>query len=721
MKIVLKTLGKYKIWIILVLVLLFVQAYCDLALPDYTSDIINIGIQSGGIEKNIPEAISETEMNKILAFTTTEESENILSNYTLIEKENNEYIEDYPILQEESIYKLNDISQEQESKLEEIFRLPIVIIYNTQEVESINLDDIDLDIQTIKESYENIESDLTEQYVKAYLRQEYESLGIDIESMQTDYIIKTGAKMIAIALVIMTVTIITTFLASKIAANFISELRKQVVNKVMDFSNAELKNISTSSLITRCTNDIQQIQILIVMLLRIVIYAPILGIGALTKLSGTSLGGVIAVAILAIIGFIILLLVIVMPKFQKIQKLIDKMNMISREILNGLPVIKAFATEKHEEKRFDDVNLNLSKTQLFTRRVMSGLMPYLTLVMNATSVAIVWFASKQIDIGTMQVGDMTAVLTYTIQIIMSFLMLSMISIMGPRAMVSIKRINEVLDTEISIKDKPKEELKTFDKNQKGILEFQNVSFKYPDAEEYMLQDISFKAEKGSVTAFIGSTGSGKSTLVNLIPRFYDVTKGKILIDGVDIRDVSLKELRSKIGFVPQKGFLFSGTIKSNINFGNENISSEETEKAARISCAKSFIEEKENKYESSISQGGTNVSGGQRQRLAIARAIAFNPEFYVFDDSFSALDYKTDSQVRKNIFEEMKDVTIIIVAQRIGTIMNADQIIVLDDGKVVGKGTHSELLQTCETYKEIANSQLSQKEIEDSKRGDENA
>ena len=721
MKIVLKTLGKYKIWIILVLVLLFVQAYCDLALPDYTSDIINIGIQSGGIEKNIPEAISETEMNKILAFTTTEESENILSNYTLIEKENNEYIEDYPILQEESIYKLNDISQEQESKLEEIFRLPIVIIYNTQEVESINLDDIDLDIQTIKESYENIESDLTEQYVKAYLRQEYESLGIDIESMQTDYIIKTGAKMIAIALVIMIVTIITTFLASKIAANFTAELRKQVVNKVMDFSNAELKNISTSSLITRCTNDIQQIQMLIVMLLRIVIYAPILGIGALTKLSGTSLGGVIAVAILAIIGFIILLLVIVMPKFQKIQKLIDKMNMISREILNGLPVIRAFATEKHEEKRFDDVNLNLSKTQLFTRRVMSGVMPYLTLVMNATSVAIVWFASKQIDIGTMQVGDMTAVLTYTIQIIMSFLMLSMISIMGPRAMVSIKRINEVLDTEISIKDKPKEELKTFDKNQKGILEFQNVSFKYPDAEEYMLQDISFKAEKGSVTAFIGSTGSGKSTLVNLIPRFYDVTKGKILIDGVDIRDVSLKELRSKIGFVPQKGFLFSGTIKSNINFGNENISSEETEKAARISCAKSFIEEKENKYESSISQGGTNVSGGQRQRLAIARAIAFNPEFYVFDDSFSALDYKTDSQVRKNIFEEMKDVTIIIVAQRIGTIMNADQIIVLDDGKVVGKGTHSELLQTCETYKEIANSQLSQKEIEDSKRGDENA
>ena len=721
MKIVLKTLGKYKIWIILVLVLLFVQAYCDLALPDYTSDIINIGIQSGGIEKNIPEAISETEMNKILAFTTTEESENILSNYTLIEKENNEYIEDYPILQEESIYKLNDISQEQESKLEEIFRLPIVIIYNMQEVESINLDEIDLDIQTIKESYENIESDLTKQYVKAYLRQEYESLGIDIESMQTDYIIKTGAKMIAIALVIMAVTIITTFLASKIAANFTAELRKQVVNKVMDFSNAELKNISTSSLITRCTNDIQQIQILIVMLLRIVIYAPILGIGALTKLSGTSLGGVIAVAILAIIGFIILLLVIVMPKFQKIQKLIDKMNMISREILNGLPVIKAFATEEHEEKRFDDVNLNLSKTQLFTRRVMSGLMPYLTLVMNATSVAIVWFASKQIDIGTMQVGDMTAVLTYTIQIIMSFLMLSMISIMGPRAMVSIKRINEVLDTEISIKDKPKEELKTFDKNQKGILEFQNVSFKYPDAEEYMLQDISFKAEKGSVTAFIGSTGSGKSTLVNLIPRFYDVTKGKILIDGVDIRDVSLKELRSKIGFVPQKGFLFSGTIKSNINFGNENISSEETEKAARISCAKSFIEEKENKYESSISQGGTNVSGGQRQRLAIARAIAFNPEFYVFDDSFSALDYKTDSQVRKNIFEEMKDVTIIIVAQRIGTIMNADQIIVLDDGKVVGKGTHSELLQTCETYKEIANSQLSQKEIEDSKRGDENA
>ncbi len=703
MKKMLGILKKYTLGIILVIALLVVQAYCDLALPDYTSSIINTGIQEGGIESTAPEAISETEMNKILIFTNPENTEKILSRYNLVEKENIG-----------NIYELKEISKQEKQELEDIITKPIVMVYYSEKA------DLDTMMQSMQAEETQIDSSMLEQAAKAYLQEEYAKVGIDVEAMQIRYIAKTGAKMIGLAAIIMLVTIITTFLASRIAANFTADLRKTVVSKVMDFSNAEFNDISTSSLITRCTNDIQQVQMFIVMLLRMVLYAPIIGIGAITKLTGSTLGGVIAVAILAIIGFIILILVVAMPKFQKIQKLIDKVNMIAREILTGLPVIRAFATEKHEEKRFDEANYELTKTQLFTRRIMSGLMPYLTFVMNATSVAIVWFASKQIDLGTMQVGNMTAILTYTIQIIMSFLMLSMISIMGPRAMVSIKRINEVLNKQVSIKNKPENELKKFDENKKGYLEFKNVSFKYPDGEECVLENINFKVEPGTTTAFIGSTGSGKSTLINLIPRFYDVTEGQILIDGIDIKDVSLQDLRSKIGYVPQKGLLFSGTIESNIKFGNENLSKEEVEKAAKISCAQDFIEEKEEKYESSISQGGTNVSGGQRQRLAIARAIAINPEIYIFDDSFSALDYKTDSMVRKNLANETKGATILIVAQRISTIMNADQIIVLNEGKVVGIGKHKELLENCETYQEIASSQLSQKEIDKSKGGEKN-
>lgn len=735
-------LKKHTFGIILVIILLIIQAYCDLKLPDYTSSIINVGIQESGIESILPESISEKEMDKILLFVSPEEKGKILDNYLLIEKGNNEYKKKYPLVNKENIYVRKQIDKQKVKELEDNIRIPIAMVYTLQNT---NIEDITnkmegekeeysqimsmlpkgSDIFTVlevikpeqinkiseefKKQYENLEGSMLDQSIKVYLQEQYKNIGINIEDMQIRYIAKTGAKMIGLAAIIMFVTIATTYLASRIAANFTADLRKKVVEKTMDFSSAEFIDISTSSLITRCTNDIQQVQILLVMVLRMILYAPILGVGAVTKLTGSTLGGIIAVAILAIIGFIILLLLLAMPKFQKIQTLIDKVNMITREILTGLPVIRAFATEKHEEKRFDEANDDLTKNQLFTRKIMSGMMPYLTLVMNATSVAIIWFASKQIDLGTMQVGNMTAILTYGMQIIMSFLMLSMISIMGPRAWISVKRINEVLNKEISIKDK--EELKTFDKDKRGIIEFKNVSFKYPDGEEPVLENISFETKPGTTTAFIGSTGSGKSTLVNLIPRFYDVTQGTILIDGVDIRDVALKDLRAKIGFVPQKGLLFSGTIDSNIRFGIENLDVPGVKKAARISCSEEFIEEKDEKYNFEIAQGGTNVSGGQRQRLSIARAIAINPEFYVFDDSFSALDYKTDSIVRQNLAKEIKDATILIVAQRISTIMHADQIIVLDEGKIVGKGTHEELLKNCETYQEIASSQLSKEEL----------
>lgn len=726
MKQILKILKKYTFWIVLVIILLLIQAYCDLKLPDYTSNIINVGIQSAGIESSIPEVITEKSMNELLLFIEDETDPKILSKYTLIEKGESRYIEEYPSLENENIYVLNKISKEEKEQLKEKLTLPMAITYYIGQMDNQKASgqmmlqgteqEINQMIESFKSQYEEVDSSILEQAAKAYLQEEYKQVGIDLEKMQISYIAITGLKMIALAAIIMAVTIATSFLASKIAANFTADLRTKVVSKVMDFSSAEFINLSTSSLITRCTNDIQQVQMLLVMLLRMVLYAPIIGIGALTKLAGTTLGGVVAVAILAIIGFIILILVVAMPKFQKIQKIIDKINMIAREILNGLPVIRAFATEEHEEERFDIANTDLTKTQLFTRRVMAGLMPYLTFVMNAASVAIIWFASKQIDLGTMQVGNMTAILTYTMQIITSFLMLSMISIMGPRAMVSAKRIAEVLNKEISIENKSENELKKFDDNTKGIIEFKNVTFQYPDGEEPMLEDISFVTKPGTTTAFIGPTGSGKSTLVNLIPRFYDVTKGQILIDGVDVRDVSLQDLRNKIGFVPQKGLLFSGTIESNIKFGDENLNDADMKKAAEISCAKGFVEDKQEQYNSVISQGGTNVSGGQRQRLSIARAVAIKPEFYVFDDSFSALDYKTDSQVRKNIAKEINDATILIVAQRISTIMHADQIIVLEDGKIVGKGTHKELLENCKTYQEIASSQLSEKEIEDSKK-----
>ncbi len=530
---------------------------------------------------------------------------------------------------------------------------------------------------------------------------------------QSNYILITGIRMIGIALLSMSCAVAIMFLSSRVAANLGKTLREKVFKKVLQFTRKEFMEFSTASLITRTTNDVQQIQMLITMLFRTVVYAPIMGIGAFIRVltnSNNSMAWVIGLAILCIIGIVLVLFVIAMPRFKKLQDLVDRLNLVSREILTGLPVIRAFNTEKKEEKRFDDANTNLMKTNIFVNRTMSIMMPALMFVMNSVMLLIVWVGAGKVDEGIMQVGDIMAFIQYTMHIVISFLVISMISIMLPRAQVSARRINEVLETEASIKDK--EEVKEFKEEKKGYVEFKNVSFRYPDADTEILEDITFIAKPGETTALIGSTGSGKSTVVNLIPRFYDVTGGELLIDGVNIKDVPQKELRSRIGFVPQRGVLFSGTIESNIKYGNNSMSDEEMKKAAEIAQATDFIERKEKGFDSEIAQGGNNVSGGQKQRLSIARALAIDPEIIVFDDSFSALDFKTDSKLREELSKQTKGKTVIIVAQRISTILNADQIIVLDEGKIVGKGTHKELMQNCEEYKEIAMSQLTEDELE---------
>ena len=727
MKHVLKILKKYSFYIILVFALLFMQANCDLTLPEYTSDIVNIGIQQNGIESPIPEVIREEEYNKLLLFMDSESQEKVNNSYTLISNDNKEYLSIYPLLEEENLYVLTNESEE----LRSIITLPMIMVYSTSQEsfdptsfgmqipDGMNIFDMlkamdqeshNQFIDKLEENYSTDTVSLLEQTAIVYLKNEYSKIGIDVETMQLSYIATTGLKMLALALTSMVLTIASVFLTSRIAAFFSRDLRSKVVNKVMTYSNTEFESFSTASLITRSTNDIQQIQMLIVMLLRIVFFAPIMGIGALAKVSGNDMSWIIALAVVTIIGFVIILFSIAMPKFNKVQKLIDKVNLVSREILSGIPVIRAFGTEKHEEKRFDDANKNLMNVNLFVNRVMTIMMPSMMFIMNGVSVLIVWVGASKIDAGTLQVGTLIAFITYTMQIIMSFLMISMVSIMVPRAFVSLKRIGEVLDKDTSIKqiDKP---LK-FNEELKGVVEFKDVYFRYPDAEEDVLQNISFKAMPGTTTAFIGSTGSGKSTLINLIPRFFDVTGGKILIDGIDIRKANIEKLRDKIGYVPQKGMLFSGTIESNIAFGLDKFDYEKITKAAEISQSLEFIENKKDKFKSEISQGGTNVSGGQRQRLAIARAIATDPEIYIFDDSFSALDYKTDAKLRKELVKYTKNSTIFIVAQRISTVMQADQIIVLDKGHIVGIGTHKELLKSCEIYQEIAYSQLSKEELE---------
>lgn len=748
---VLKYLKKTWISVIVIVALLCVQAAADLALPDYTSKIVNVGIQQGGIDAAIPEAISKDEMDNLLMFTNDDSK--ILDCYKLVSKDSvsndeyNNYLKEYPALENEEVYVLNKLNKDQKNNLEEMLKKPLVQVYlmqndqmqekikeslfaNVPEPQKEAMKDMELmDIlktmpeenlekitSNINEQIDNMQGTIVDQAAISSVKEEYKKLNMDVDKIQNKYIVFAGLQMLGIAFISMASAITIMLLSARVAAKLGNTLRDKVFKKVLSFSTKEFNEFSTASLITRSTNDIQQIQMLITMLFRVVVYAPIIGIGGFIRVltnSDTSMAWIIGLAILCIIGIVGTLFLLTMPKFKKLQDLVDKLNLVSREILTGLPVIRAFNTEKKEEKRFDGANKNLMKASIFVNRSMSMMMPLLMFIMNSITLLIVWVGGHNVDSGIMQVGDMMAFIQYTMQIVMSFLMISMISIMLPRAAVSAKRINEVIDTTPSIKDKDK--TKDFDDDKKGLVEFKDVSFKYPDADSEILEDISFTAEPGKTTAIIGSTGSGKSTVVNLIPRFYDVTGGELLIDGVNIKDVSQRDLRSKIGFVPQKGMLFTGTIRSNIKYGNPSMSDDDMIKAATIAQATEFIESKPKKYDEEISQGGTNVSGGQRQRLSIARAIATDPEIFVFDDSFSALDLKTDSKLRAALKEKTENKTVIIIAQRISTILDADKIIVLEEGKIAGIGKHEELMKNCEIYKQIALSQLSKEELENGK------
>lgn len=745
---ILKNLKESLISVIIIVILLCLQAGTDLALPDYTSKIVNIGIQQGGIQNVSPEAIRKEQMENLLLFSTDDEK--ILNCYTLIskkemeDKEYEKYLKQYPELENQDIYVLNNLKKEQKEELDTLIAKPLMIIYsisneetakeikknilqNTPKAQQSILEQADL-LTIIKNMPEETRNNIleesskmvdekfgnmTEQVAIQATKQEYAQIGMDLDKIQNDYILFTGMQMLGIALISMIAAIIIMYLSSRVAAKLGQNLRNKVFKKVLGFSIEEFKAFSTASLITRSTNDIQQIQNLIAMLFRVVVYAPIVGIGGFIRVlnnSHTSMAWIIGLAILCILGIILTLFIIAMPKFKKLQELVDRLNLVAREILTGLPVIRAFNTEKKEEKRFEDANKILMKTNIFVNKAMSLMMPALMFVMNSVALLIIWVGGHNVANGNIQVGDMMAFIQYTMQIVISFLVISMISIMLPRAQVSANRINEILEKEPRIKDN--ENTKKFDNSKKGLVEFKNVSFRYPDADAEILTDINFTAEPGKTTAIIGSTGSGKSTIVNLIPRFYDVTGGELLIDGVNIKDVPQHELRKRIGFVPQKGLLFSGTIESNIKYGNPKMSDKQMKEAAEIAQATEFIEAKPEKYKSEIAQGGTNVSGGQKQRLSIARAIAIDPEIFVFDDSFSALDLKTDSKLRAALAEKTKNKTVIIVAQRVSTILNADQIVVLEEGKIVGIGKHQELMKNCDTYSQIALSQLSKEELE---------
>ncbi len=717
---IIKSVAPYWKSVIMIIMLLFMQAYCDLALPQYTSDIIDTGIQNGGISHIMPKAIVEDEYEIAQAFMTEEERKIWAESY---DKDESASIDGM------AVYRLSVTDEKKLNEYDEKMIMPLLICHQVpaeqkeQLYKSFSLTMTENAAATeahgkvltmIREEANKTVEAMGQSLVKsmgvAYAKAQDEKAGLDMEAIQTNYLIVAGLKMVGMALVMAAVAVAIGFLASRIGAGIGRDLRGSVYSKVMSFSNTEMDKFSTASLITRTTNDVQQIQMVSVMMLRMVAYAPIIGIGGILKVRETGAGmeWIIALSVGSIMVLVLTLMAIAMPKFKLMQKLVDGVNLVSREILTGISVIRAFGRESKEEERFDKANTNLTKTMLFTNRVMTFMMPVMTIIMNGTSILIVWTAAHKIDAGAMQVGDMTAFITYSMQIVMSFLMLTMMSIMLPRAAVAAERIDEVLMTKSSIGE-PKE-LKKIEVH-RGVVKFDHVSFRYPGADSDVLTDIDFVAEPGKTTAIIGSTGCGKSTLINLIPRLYDVTQGSVSVDGIDVRELSLTELREEVGYVPQKGVLFSGTIASNLRYGKSDADEEELKEAAQIAQATEFIEEKKDKYESSIAQGGTNVSGGQKQRLAIARAIVKNAKIYIFDDSFSALDLKTDAALRKALAKKVEDSTVIIVAQRISTVLNAEQIIVMDDGRIAGKGTHEELLANCEVYRQIARSQMSAKEL----------
>lgn len=722
----LKRLKGSIVYVFLIFVLLFVQAYCDLSLPSYTSQIVDVGIQQKGIEDGVPDKIRESSMNMLMLFMSEEDRSVVEGSYTI----------------DGDIYERNDVTEGEREQLNEIFGVPMMIVsqmqeqYSEEELEQFTtmMNSADAaaaqgmseeqmaaaqaqmqaaqeQLDAAREQIEAMPESVVTQAATTFVYNEYKELGMDVDRIQIQYVLFSGLQMLGMALVIMIASITVTFLSARVAATLGRNLRDQIFGKVISFSSGEMDKFSTASLITRSTNDIQQVQMLFAMIFRIVLYAPILGIGGVIKVLETeaSMTWILALAVGLILLLVLVLMAVAMPKFKKLQTMIDRLNLVSREILTGIPVIRAFSREKHEEERFEEANRRLTRTNLFVNRTMTFMMPAMMLIMNGITVLIVYNGSYAIDDGKIQVGSMMAFIQYAMQIIMSFLMITMISIMLPRASVSAKRINEVLETEPQIHN-PKEPEQA-QKGHEGEVVFDHVSFAYPGAEENVLTDISFTAKKGETVAFIGSTGSGKSTLVNLIPRLFDVTEGRVLVDGVDVRSMDIHDLRSRLGYVPQKGVLFSGTIASNLRYGKDDATQEEIEDAARIAQAADFIEEKEEKYESPIAQGGTNVSGGQKQRLSIARAIAKKPEIFIFDDSFSALDFKTDLTLRQTLKKETKDATTLIVAQRISTIIHADKILVLDEGRVAGMGTHGELLKSCEVYQQIARSQLSEEEL----------
>lgn len=705
--------------VLAIILLLFVQAYLDLTLPDYTSKIVNIGVQQAGIEDAAITEIGESSLNHLLLFMNDDDKNYIMDSYTESDDINGEKI--YKLKKDVDKTKINDIyrkpmtiisflNQSDKSETSISFNIPegmdlysaLTVMPNGQKEEM---------LKGIDEKIKDVPDTILNQAAISYVKSEYTRINVDVNKIQMNYLFKTGAMMVLIALAIMLDGILIVLIGSRMAAKLAKTLREKVFTKTVYFSKNEMKGFGQSSLITRTTNDIQQVQGVIVFLLRVIFYAPIIGIGGVIKAMNTnsSMTYIIAVALITILVVMITLFAIAMPKFNVIQKMIDKLNLVSREILSGLPVIRAFSNEKHEEERFDKANKDLTSVSLFINRAMSFMMPIMMVIMNLVCVFIVYKGAYGVDNGSMQVGDIMAYIQYTMQIIMAFLMISMMSIMLPRANVSAKRIIEVIETDNIVKEK--ENPVVLGDHIKGVVKFNNVSFRYPDADYDVITDIDFTANPGETTAFIGSTGSGKSTVVNLLPRFYDVTGGSITIDGVDIRDLSLHELRDKIGFVPQKGILFTGSIKENIRYGNKKVKDIDIINALAVAQA-DFIKNLKGGVNYKIAQGGTNVSGGQKQRLSIARAIAKNPNIYVFDDSFSALDFKTDAKLRQELSKIVKNKTVLIVAQRISTIMNADKIIVLNEGNIVGIGTHKELMKKCKIYKEIALSQLSKEELE---------